>query len=150
MALNFDKIKQLEPRTHNLIFGYFRDNHKKFFISDNPYYSLQPLLVYTCIMYYFKHEWDTHKISKHVEINDDMLHKTGPDHSTVFVKGEISSGIHEYRFKIIDCTEAMTGWHDIIIGPVPIPPSKEIKIHMYQMMRYGRQSMIVIWRVKEN
>ena len=118
MSLNFERIKKVNPKITNLIFGYFREIHKKHFDSDNPYYSLQPLLIYTCIAFYFKHEWNTEKMSQDVNLsNDSIITKIAQDNTTVLLAGEISSGCHEYEFKIIECTEAFNGgWFDIVIG----------------------------------
>ena len=103
------------------MFGYFRECHSKYFISDNPYYSLQPLLIYTCIAYYLSHEWDTQHMSDQIEIDDDnMITKTGRGHTSVFVEGTISSGCHKYEFKLVDCALAVCGWFDIVIGLIPI------------------------------
>ena len=120
MSLNFDKIKKANPKISNLIFGYFRESHKKYFDSDNPYYSLQPLLIYICIAFHFKHEWKTENMSDSIKINDDnVITKISRDDTTVLMKDTISSGLHEYEFKVIDCEDAFDGgWFDIVIGMV--------------------------------
>ena len=108
MSLNFETIKKVRPKIHDLIFGYFRESHKKYFDSngDNPYYSIQSLLVYTCIAYYFRNEWDTQNMSK-IEDGD----------TTVLIKDEISSAIHEYAIEIIKCAKAVNGgYFDLIFG----------------------------------
>ena len=121
MSLNFDRIKKVNPKTTNLIFGYFRECHKKYFNSDNPYYSIQPFLIYTCIAFYFKHEWNTEKMSDSIKINDDdVITKIADNDATVLMKESISSGVHEYEFKIIECQKAFGGWFDIVIGIINV------------------------------
>lgn len=116
MSLNFESVKKRNSRTRDLIFGYFRDSHDNYFISDNPYYSLQPLIVYTCIAYYFKHEWDTEIVSDRIQIKGGTVTKTKRGTTTVLIKDEISSGKHEYEIRIIECKTAVKERCDIIFG----------------------------------
>ena len=125
MAVNFDKIKRINEKVNDLIFGYFREHHDKYFdVDNNPYYSLQPLLVYVCISFYcFRHEWNTEMLGDDIEIGDDnIVTKTAQKNSNILIKGEISSGKHEYEFKIIECKNALktsygeAEWFDIVIG----------------------------------
>ena len=50
-------MKQVGSKTKDLVFGYFRENHKILFSqNDNPYYSIQPLIIYCCVSFYFVHD----------------------------------------------------------------------------------------------
>ena len=132
MSINFEKIKKVNPKVNNLIFGYFRRYHHNFFPTNNPYYSLQPLLVYTCITYYhIKHEWDKEKMNKDDIVNDDgVITKIHWPSSKLFLKDTISSGSDEYEFKIIEYdTTMLYRWRDIIIGPVLSSRCDDLKVY---------------------
>ena len=104
MALDFEAIKTVNPKVSNLIFGFFRESHSKYFPfkSQNPYYALQPLLIYTCIAFYNQKEWDATN-TYGIKLDDDnVIKKSVTSSTTTFIKDEISKGCHEYEFKVIN------------------------------------------------
>ena len=118
MTLDLTELKKIKSSDTNLIFGYFREAHKQLSSQNNPYYDLQPLIVYTCLAFYhIKHEWDTETMSHSCVVNGDFIENTENRNTTSVLKEAISNGIHEFKFKIINYDHLFTdGYYDTAIG----------------------------------
>ena len=128
MTVDLSRLKKIKSSDTNLTFGYCREAHQQFFVENNPYYYIQPLIVYTCLAYYhIKHEWDISNMSKECIVNGDYIEKIKELYDTTnLLKQEISNGIHEYKFKIINTNAMGEDYYDIGIG---ITSSKYFQSH---------------------
>ena len=117
MTVNLSELKRIKSSDTNLIFGYYREAHTQLLPQDNPYYDIQPLIVYTCLAFYhIRYEWDTENLSDECFVNGDFIEKKSERFDTTsLLKGEISNGIHEYKFEIISYS-ADKGYYDIGVG----------------------------------
>ena len=117
MAVDLSSLKKVRPSVSKLIFGFCREIHQSF-ISEDAYYSVQPLIVYTCLAYYYiKHEWDMTNVSKECLIEGDFITKIEQTYDTTsLLTDEISNGIHEYEFKIISYNHKGLNYYDVSIG----------------------------------
>ena len=117
MSLDLAGLKKVESSISKLVFGFCREVHRSF-PSENAYYSVQQLIVYTCLAYYhIKHEWDMTNVNDECLIEGDYITKIGEKYDTTSVlKKEISNGIHEYEFKILSFDQDGKDYYDISIG----------------------------------
>ena len=79
------------------------------------------MIVYTCLAFYhIRDAWDTANISEECCVDGDLVTKTMEiTGATVSLKDqEISTGIHEYKFKIISYNKTGHHYWDIGIGIV--------------------------------
>ena len=96
MALNFAKLKKVNPEYINAVFGYFREAHRELLPQDNPYYDMHPLIIYTCLAYYhIKYEWDTDNLSDECIVDGDCISKSTQCNASSFLRGEITNGVHK-------------------------------------------------------
>ena len=45
-------MKKIKSSHTKLIFGYCREAHQQFFLENNSYYDIHPLIIYICLAYY--------------------------------------------------------------------------------------------------
>ena len=73
-TLNLDELKKIRASVSHLIFGFCRQSHQQLLPQDDPYYDIQPLIIYTCLAFYhIKHEWDTNIIDSQKLLSIDDL-----------------------------------------------------------------------------
>ena len=119
MAIDLSELKQIRSSDTNLIFGFCREAHKQLLSQNDSYHDIQPLIIYTFLaFYYIKHEWDPENISNKCVADGNFLEKSMCGHSSNFLKDEISKGIEEYKFKIINYKDHQQSFTDIGIGVV--------------------------------
>ena len=95
----------------------YRKAHTQLLPQNDPYYDIQALIVYICLAFYhIRYEWDTENISDECCVNSDFIEKQSERYDTTnLLKGEISKGIHKYKFEIISYS-ADESYYDIGIG----------------------------------
>ena len=73
MALDLAELKKIGSSQNYLVFGYFRESSKEL-LPEDPYYNIQPLIVYTCLAFYaIKREWDSDNINDGCIIDGDYI-----------------------------------------------------------------------------
>ena len=116
-SVPLSELKKIRSSDTNLLFGYCREAHQQLLPQNDPYHDVQPLIIYICLAFYhIKHEWDTDNISDDCKINGDFIEKTNAEHSFSILKDEISKGIHQYQFKIVNYLDRSKVYTDIGIG----------------------------------
>ena len=89
----------MDERSKCLIFGYNR---------RHSYGNVPIAITYLCVLYYFDYgEWDKSRIHSNLELMTDnvMIKKKGENLDrclcTAYLKREVETGIHKWKFKII-------------------------------------------------
>ena len=119
MTVRINNLKKIDPLVP-IWYLVCREAHKQLLPQNNPYYDIHPLIIYICLAFFhIKHEWDTTKVSVYCIVNGDFVRKPKGGNATTVLKEEISNGIHQYRFKIINYDYGYPGhYYDIGFGIV--------------------------------
>ena len=123
MTLDLTELKKIKLSERNLLFGYYREAHQNLLPQNNPYYDIQPLIVYVCLAYYhIKLEWDTKHLGNNCVVDGEYIAKTVTGDTTSLLNEEITNGIHQYKFKIISWggSQDTTSFWDVGIGIISL------------------------------
>ena len=108
MAVDFKRLKQINPRQSLTVYGYIR-NVQKVLPAGISYYNIHDLIKQTCILFYaFIHEWDKELIGERVEFIEETnsikqiaLNRS----SSTYLKDIFDSDVHHWKFKIEKITD---------------------------------------------
>ena len=157
MSTNFKQLKKVDESTKNLIYGFCRKSHESL-PTDNIYYNIQPLIIHIIMLYYWiKYEWCTDEDylqSSCFDIKQDVVTRIyDSGNRTIFLDQTISSGIHEYKFRIF-IAERDQNYFDLSIGIIMDkfikPENIKNECHFLQDTGYGFSTSRAIASCKSN
>ena len=111
MSLQYEKVKQINPRTKDSVFGYIR-LAQKLLPKDEVYYNIPDIIYHTILLFfyleYIKCKFNE-KYCKHttgmMTLSDDktvlVKHKKGGWFYCALDVEEIIDGIHCFRIKVM-------------------------------------------------
>ena len=107
MASFFEKIKDVDQRTNDVVNGYLRNQQSLLPYTDNPYYLIPSLVIHLILSFYFDPEYFESDSNGYYKVSDDgkTVQKAGGSYNcSVYGHAVIPShlgGIYEWTFKII-------------------------------------------------
>ena len=103
MATNFEKIKSVDKKSRNLVFGFSRRCQNTLLPTNNVQYIIPNLIIYTILLYYYiRDEWFKRLFEEKAELVNDNKHIVRSKESccTVFGSRIITHGIFKWRLRL--------------------------------------------------
>ena len=93
-ALDFDYLKQIEPKCKSLVFGYIR-NVQSSLLKSSIYYNIPIGIINVCVLFFGNmHEWDASLKSRYLEINKNKVTAKKQGWNSIWLKNTVSTGKH--------------------------------------------------------
>ena len=115
MALSFERVKEIDQREQDIVFGFVHEIEKLFPI-DNPYYNISKFIIYICLSFYhILDKWDINCKSQHIQIKDNVITGHNLDYQTAFLHTICKSpNKYHWRFKIELFNGKYASWNNLI------------------------------------
>ena len=103
MATTFERIKNVDQNTIDLVNGYIRDKQSLLPYEDNPYYVISSLVIHLILSFYFDPEYFA-TIQGHIKAsnNNKIISMNGTAYGNITVPSTIPR-IYTWKFKILKC-----------------------------------------------
>ena len=103
-ALSLESVNDVDIETKLCVHGYIR-RIQKLLPDDNVYFTIPKLAIHWIILYYYVCEqFDPNHCHSEFELSADntILKKLSMCRGTAYLSKKIKSGIHVWRFKLVD------------------------------------------------
>ena len=108
---SLEDVKKIDQRTKDCVFGFIRKSQT--LLPDNNVYFLIPSLVIHWILLYFNSIERFAVFSNKFEASKDntIVTKTDTGYSAAYLTETVSSGIHYWRFKVLEYRSPSCTFH---------------------------------------
>ena len=103
-----EKVRTIDQRFKDCVFGYTRQVQKQLPSDDNVYFTIPTLVIHWILLYFYETDkFDSNCIGDGYELSEDdkVLKKVEWNSSSVYLLKIIEYGVHKWTFKLREVNE---------------------------------------------